>query len=135
MVGGEIQPVKRINGVTWFWLALGGIAWLSVMFGGPSEEEQAQERARQAQVAQAEQDQKAKVIAEALRQREARVDAAIAKREVFIGMTRDEVIVSWGRPQASNVTLTARGKHEQLVYESNYLYLTDDVLTSIQSMN
>jgi hypothetical protein len=41
---------------------------------------------------------------------------------------------SWGKPQKINVTITSRGKYEQLVYAGfQYLYLEDGVLASIQT--
>lgn len=106
-------PARRPIRPAWIWGGLAAIVWLYVFIRAPDAEDHA----------------------EAMRQRAASAEAAIARRQVFIGMTRDEVIAAWGSPRRSNVTLNAYGKHEQLVYESNYLYLTDGVLTSIQSMN
>lgn len=51
-----------------------------------------------------------------------------------LGMTRDQVYAScWGKPKRINKTVTASGIDEQLVYGAGYLYLTDGVLTSIQT--
>lgn len=66
--------------------------------------------------------------------------AASAKKEcerrggVKIGMTADEVKAScWGNPARVNQTITARGKHEQWVYRSGYVYLENGTVTSIQT--
>jgi hypothetical protein len=54
---------------------------------------------------------------------------------VGVGMTRDQLYAScWGRPARINVTITAEGRREQLVYRGrNYVYLTDGVVTAIQT--
>lgn len=71
--------------------------------------------------------------------REARVATAIARREVFIGMTRDEVLRSWGPPSKNNKTIRATSVSEQWVYDrvhpsvTQYLYFEDAVLRTIQS--
>lgn len=125
---------KPISLRTWVWGGLAAFLLLAVMFGGPSDEQMAKIDAERQLAAQAESQRRSQAAAEALKAREARVEESIAKGQVFIGMTRDEVIVSWGRPEGSNVTQTAYGKHEQLVYGDQYLYLTDDRLTTIQTM-
>lgn len=50
-------------------------------------------------------------------------------------MTRAQVYAScWGKPEKTNITATASGRHEQLVYGGGqYVYLTDGVVTSIQT--
>ena len=63
-------------------------------------------------------------------------DAACDKAGgVRVGMTRAQVYAScWGKPRRINVTITARGRHEQFVYSlRDYLYLDNGVLTSIQT--
>jgi hypothetical protein len=53
-----------------------------------------------------------------------------------IGMTAEQVLkeTSWGKPRSINRTTTAYGTREQWVYgNSNYLYFTNGVLTSIQN--
>ena len=55
---------------------------------------------------------------------------------VRIGMTTEQVLkeTSWGKPRSINRTTTAYGTREQWVYSnSNYLYFTNEVLTSIQN--
>jgi hypothetical protein len=39
----------------------------------------------------------------------------------------------WGKPKTINQTITARGRHEQWVYNGGYLYLENGVVTSIQT--
>lgn len=78
---------------------------------------------------------------EAARQtREMRAKDAIADGKVFIGMTADEVIESWGDPTAVNRTITAGDTSEQWVYrrgsfQAQYIYLRAGIVTSLQSPN
>lgn len=59
----------------------------------------------------------------------------IRRKKVRIGMTQEQVLMSWGKPDNVNVY----GKMEQWVYRygtsfgAQYLYFTDNVLDSIQS--
>jgi hypothetical protein len=39
----------------------------------------------------------------------------------------------WGRPLRVNITTTADGTREQWIYGGGYLYLTDGVVTAIQT--
>ena len=57
------------------------------------------------------------------------------KGGVAVGMTRAQVYAScWGKPQKTNVTTTAGGDHEQLVYPGfQYVYLRNGIVTSIQT--
>lgn len=57
---------------------------------------------------------------------------AIKKNEVFIGMNKDMVLLSWGKPSDINRTIGSWGTHEQWVYHSGYLYFENDKLTAIQ---
>lgn len=51
-----------------------------------------------------------------------------------IGLNAEGVRKScWGRPIRINTTMTASHTHEQWVYGGGYLYLTDGVVTSIQT--
>lgn len=59
---------------------------------------------------------------------EGRVELAIAKRQVFIGMTRSEIVRSWGRPTKNNKSINSRSTHEQWVYERDRI---TDTSTSI----
>jgi hypothetical protein len=57
---------------------------------------------------------------------------AILAKKVGLGMSTDDVIASWGKPDHVNTTVTAYGKHEQWVYGNTYLYFNDGRLTSYQ---
>jgi len=57
---------------------------------------------------------------------------AIKNGKVFIGMTKQQVIASWGDPATINRTVGKWGVHEQWVYEDAYLYFENDTLTSFQ---
>jgi hypothetical protein len=73
--------------------------------------------------------------------------AATAKREadqkalcarvggVRVGLTAEGVLKScWGKPARINTTVTATHKHEQWAYSrGEYVYLTDGIVTSIQT--
>lgn len=66
-----------------------------------------------------------------------RVENAILSRKVFIGMTADEVVQSWGKPHKINTSVTAKGRDEQWIYRraeaaDQYLYLTNGELRSMQ---
>ncbi|MEI6825909.1 MAG: hypothetical protein WCK54_09970 [Desulfuromonadales bacterium] len=58
--------------------------------------------------------------------------SAIAEGSVFIGMTRDQVFTSLGRPFSNNKSTGKWGLHEQLVYGSSYVYLENGKVTSFQ---
>jgi hypothetical protein len=54
-------------------------------------------------------------------------------REVSLGMTADQIRLSWGKPEKINTTTTARREHEQWVYgQGQYLYVDNGVLKSMQ---
>lgn len=59
--------------------------------------------------------------------------SAISNQQVFLGMSTDEAIASWGRPSDINRTAGAWGVHEQWVYGDNtYIYFKNGKLTSWQ---
>lgn len=58
---------------------------------------------------------------------------AIERESVFVGMTKEQVKISWGEPENINKTIATYGTREQWVYSSNYLYFEENKLTSIQS--
>ena len=64
------------------------------------------------------------------------VKSDIRKRYVHIGMTKDQVLISWGRPNDINRTVGTWGTHEQWVYgetlNRRYLYFQDGIMTSFQ---
>lgn len=57
----------------------------------------------------------------------------IMKGKVSIGMTKQQVLLSWGRPEKINKSVGAWGVHEQLVYGDQYLYLENGRLSSFQT--
>ena len=71
--------------------------------------------------------------------RKERVEAAILEREIFVGMTRDELVRSWGNPAKINKTLSAGGASEQWIYRrgkvgyDQYVYLENGLIRSMQS--
>ncbi|SCW84542.1 MORN repeat-containing protein [Paenibacillus tianmuensis] len=69
------------------------------------------------------------------------VKAVIRQQKVRIGMTQDQVLMSWGKPDDVNTTTSSFGTFEQWVYRGssigtgNYLYFTNGVLSSSQTLN
>ncbi len=60
--------------------------------------------------------------------------AIIAEGKVSIGMTSEQAVAAWGRPNDINKTTYSFGVHEQWVYGiSSYLYFEDGILTTIQN--
>ncbi len=58
---------------------------------------------------------------------------AIAKRQIHVGMTSEQVRLAWGRPEHINTTTTASHEHEQWVYGAGqYVYFEDGIYTSLQ---
>lgn len=74
----------------------------------------------------------------AMRRKEA-VENAVRAGEVFIGMTADEVVMSWGRPSKINSSVSGGGRNEQWIYRrerigyDQYVYLDNGVVRSMQS--
>jgi hypothetical protein len=58
----------------------------------------------------------------------------IKERKIRLGMTREQVILSWGKPNNIHRTVGSWGVHEQWIYEKQgkYLYFENDILTSWQ---
>ena len=61
----------------------------------------------------------------------------IAHNKVAIGMSKDDVLKSWGEPDRINRTLRSSSTSEQWVYRSGrekaqYVYIRDGVVSSIQ---
>jgi hypothetical protein len=56
----------------------------------------------------------------------------IAEKKVQIGMTSNQVISSWGKPEKNNRTVGSWGTHEQWVYGNTYLYFENGIFTSFQ---
>lgn len=57
---------------------------------------------------------------------------SILEEKVSLGMTKEMVIFSWGKPNDINKTITKSSVSEQWIYEDNYLYFEGDKLTAIQ---
>lgn len=76
----------------------------------------------------------AKLLAWASAEHASGADLCPSGQGASVGMTAVRVLSScWGKPVRVNTTTTARGTHEQWVYGGGYLYLTDGVVTSIQT--
>lgn len=56
----------------------------------------------------------------------------ILQGKVSIGMTQEMCSLSWGEPNDINITVLANNRHEQWVYDDNYLYFNNGLLTAIQ---
>lgn len=56
----------------------------------------------------------------------------IVSGKVSIGMTKEMCKTAWGEPKKINETITSKSTTEQWVYDDNYLYFTNGVLTAIQ---
>lgn len=60
---------------------------------------------------------------------------AVAEKEIYIGMTDDQVRAAWGKPYKINESKGSYGTHEQWVmYEhgSTYVYFENGKMTSLQ---
>jgi len=61
----------------------------------------------------------------------------ISNKEIWIGMSEEMLLDSWGRPSNKNITQSAFGKSEQWIYNrgqfrSDYVYLNDGIVSTIQ---
>jgi len=63
-----------------------------------------------------------------------KVNKHIGEGKVFIGMTSEQVVASWGEPEDINRTVGRWGVHEQWVYgkAKTYLYFENGKLSSFQ---
>lgn len=64
------------------------------------------------------------------------IKEAIRDKRVMIGMTKEDVIASWGRPSDINRTVRSSGVREQWVYRrksgnTQYVYIRNGKVTSI----
>ncbi len=56
------------------------------------------------------------------------------EQKISMGMPEELVVLSWGKPQRVNTTVTKRRVHKQMVYgRRNYVYLDNGVVTSWQN--
>lgn len=60
------------------------------------------------------------------------IAAKIVERKIWIGMTSEMAVDSWGSPKDINRTVTQYGTSEQWVYSSGYLYFDNGILKSWQ---
>lgn len=56
----------------------------------------------------------------------------ILEQKIWIGMTKEMVIESWGWPDDINRSVGSWGVHEQMVYGKSFVYIENDILTSWQ---
>lgn len=58
----------------------------------------------------------------------------ILKRQIWLGMTKDMLIDSWGYPGYDDInrTVGSWGVHEQWIYNDTYVYLENGIVTSWQ---
>lgn len=67
------------------------------------------------------------------------MDIAIRNQKVFVGMTAEQVIRSWGKPTTVNKTITSSIVSEQWVYgrgrigDDQYVYLKNGIVDALQS--
>jgi hypothetical protein len=60
----------------------------------------------------------------------------IAKGQIYIGMTKEQVRAAWGRPYRVNTTTGSFGEHEQWVMHEmgrSYVYFENGICTTIQN--
>lgn len=57
----------------------------------------------------------------------------VLKKQIMLGMTREQARLAWGSPYKINESVGLYGKHEQWVYENDYLYFINGNLSSWQS--
>jgi hypothetical protein len=59
----------------------------------------------------------------------------IKNHKVWVGMTKAQLLQSWGEPEWGNQTVTAAGTRDQWHYKHRafpYVYLDNDVVTALQ---
>jgi hypothetical protein len=61
-----------------------------------------------------------------------RMGTLVSNRKILIGMTKEMVSESWGKPSSVNRTVTGSFVHEQWIYGETYLYFENGILTSFQ---
>jgi hypothetical protein len=62
----------------------------------------------------------------------AKIAEAIRGQKVVLGMTAEQVELSWGKPEDVNRSVGSWGVHEQWVYGRQYVYLEDGTVSSFQ---
>ena len=65
-----------------------------------------------------------------------KIKELVVNKKIQVGMTAEEVLLSWGKPAHKNRTVSAYSTNEQWIYglnlRDNYLYFDNGVLTSWQ---
>ena len=64
------------------------------------------------------------------------IQKTIKEKKVSVGMTKEQVLLSWGKPKEVNSDSNKYGTSEQWVYSvwgGNYLYFDNGTLSSIQT--
>lgn len=56
----------------------------------------------------------------------------ILSGKVVVGMTDEMCLLSWGEPNSKNITTSTGINSEQWVYDGNYLYFDNGILSTIQ---
>ena len=54
-------------------------------------------------------------------------------KKVAVGMTAEQARLAWGKPKSVNSTITSSRNLEQWVYGSEYVYVEDGKVTSMQT--
>jgi hypothetical protein len=95
------------------------------------ERKRKEEEARQAR---AEAERKAKAQREArIRSKYSAKDAErIIRGQIWLGMTKEMMIDSWGQPEEINRSVGSWGVHEQCIYGDTYVYIENVIVTSWQ---
>jgi hypothetical protein len=57
----------------------------------------------------------------------------IDQEKVTIGMTDEQLRLSWGKPSTVNTTMTAGRQREQWVYGRDYIYVENGTVRSMQT--
>lgn len=60
------------------------------------------------------------------------IQKLIQERKIIIGMTQEQVLLSWGKPDDINRNVGSWGNHEQWIYGNSYIYFKNGKLTSWQ---
>jgi len=60
------------------------------------------------------------------------IENLIIEKRIRIGMTKQQVILSWGKPERINRSVGSWGIHEQWIYGRTYVYFENGILTAWQ---
>lgn len=62
-----------------------------------------------------------------------KIEAAIAAKQVLVGMTREEVERAWGKPDRTDRSSSGAGVREQWAYANgSYVYFGNEKVTSVE---